>query len=251
MRAGKIGLVEVIALSICGVIGFSILSMGIVRQRALARGESCSQNLRQLGLSFHNYHDAFRQLPPGCGGTDSGSADEPLLGNASRLSPLVALLPFLEQQKLWQEISRPKRTAETVFPSMGPVPWYEAAAYTPWGQRPSLYVCPDDAASAQKHQTVASYAINYGDAIWRVGYPVNNSQHMRAVTRGMFSAEFVLRFRDVLDGLSNTLLISERRIAGPRVLKELDRALANLPVWLFLEMFLFANLSSESGSHDV
>lgn len=52
---------------------------------------------------------------------------------------------------------------------------------------------------------------------------------MRAVTRGMFSAEFVLRFRDVLDGLSNTLLISERRIAGPRVLKELDRAVAKNP----------------------
>ncbi|MFG0266878.1 MAG: DUF1559 domain-containing protein [Rhodopirellula sp. JB055] len=179
-------------------------------------------NLKQVGLAFHNYHSAYRMLPMGCGGTSSGSAEQPLLGNANRLSPLVGLTPFMEQQALWEKIANPLRANGEVYPAMGPVPWFDPEKYTPWGQRPEVLVCPADP-TAKDFPTVASYTINYGDAVMNVGAsPLEDMPpygRTPGALRGMFGYQMTFRFRDALDGLSNTLLMSEARIGGVRVAK--------------------------------
>lgn len=153
---------DAIAVSVICLLLASLLSMGIVRQRGAARSRSCENNLKQIGLAFHNYHSAFKQLPSGAGGTDSGSADKPLDGNAGRLSAFVGLTPFMEQQPLWAMISNPLRSGQDTFPPMGPVPWFDG--YKPWSQRPTILVCPADDAS-QAYGLAASYVLNYGDGV--------------------------------------------------------------------------------------
>ncbi|WP_443217351.1 DUF1559 domain-containing protein [Rhodopirellula sp. P2] len=182
-------------------------------------------NLKQVGLALHNYHSAYRMMPMGCGGTSSGSSEEPLLGNANRLSPLVALSPFMEQQALWEKIANPLQVNRESFPAMGPVPWFDPEKYTPWRQRPEALVCPADP-TAEDFPTVASYTINYGDAVMNVGAsPLEDMPpygRTPGALRGMFGYQMVFRFRDVLDGLSNTLLMSEARIGGVRVAKDVS-----------------------------
>ncbi len=217
--------VDVITFGVALMVGLVLLAGVVPRMRQNARRSTCEMNLKQVGLALHNYHSAYRAMPMGCGGTSSGSADEPTLGNANRLSPLVGLTPFFEQQPLWEKIANPLRANGEVFPAMGPVPWFDPKVYTPWNERPEVLVCPADP-TAKDFPTVASYTINYGDAVMNVGAsPLEEMppyERTPGALRGMFGYQMVFRFRDVLDGLSNTLLMSEARIGGVRVAKEVS-----------------------------
>ncbi len=80
---------------------------------------SCGNNFKQLGLGMHNYHAAYNQLPGHGTGTKrnfDGSTNYWWSGdNASsnwRLSALVGVTPFIEQQALWEQISNQALKAE-------------------------------------------------------------------------------------------------------------------------------------------
>ncbi|KLU02444.1 putative transmembrane region and signal peptide protein [Rhodopirellula islandica] len=216
---------DVTAIGIASMVGLVLLAGVVPRMRQSARRTTCEMNLKQLGLALHNYHSAYRMMPMGCGGTSSGSLEQPLLGNANRLSPLVGLTPFMEQQALWEKIANPLRVNGESFPAMGPAPWFDPDKYTPWRQRPEGMVCPADP-TAKDFPTAASYTINYGDAVMNVGAsPLEDMppyDRTPGALRGMFGYQMVFRFRDVLDGLSNTLLMSEARIGGVRVAKNVS-----------------------------
>uniref|UniRef100_UPI00356629A9 DUF1559 family PulG-like putative transporter n=1 Tax=Stieleria sp. TaxID=2795976 RepID=UPI00356629A9 len=163
----------------------------------------------------------------GSGGTDSGGVDRPKHGNAGRLSAFVAIAPFMEEQKLWEMISNPLRSGSDTFAAMGPVPWFDEQVYTPWSLRPKRLVCPDDR-QAQTDTLASSYVMNYGDGVEKVFYgrddwpnPNDSRSAMlaRATHRGVFGKQQEYKFRDVLDGLSNTLMLAESKVAGLRVAK--------------------------------
>lgn len=228
--------VDVLAMAVIVLLAASLMAMKVIRVRQHARGETCENNLKQIGLALHNYHSAYKVFPMGAGGTDNGDQDDPLGGNAGRLSALVGLSPFMEHQALWEQISNPLRMGDTTFPPMGPVPWYDAQKYPPWGQRPSTLVCPADP-DAKKFPLGSCYVLNYGDGILQVGASAGdplgrrmNALMMirRATQRGVFHQQRVIRFRDVLDGLSNTLLFSESQLGGKLVSRNV-RDLASDP----------------------
>ncbi|EMI47175.1 protein containing DUF1559 [Rhodopirellula sp. SWK7] len=98
------------------------LPMQLIRYRASARSASCSNNLKQIGLAIYNYNSAYARLPTGSGGSSSGDGGNLTVGNADRLSGLVGILPFLGEQKLWQEISTPWTGNDQTFPALGPAP---------------------------------------------------------------------------------------------------------------------------------
>ncbi len=223
MRLHRFSISEFAILMVCIFISTSLVLRATAQQRASARKTSCANNLRQLGLAIHNYHSAYKRLPAGSGGTSNGSKDEPLLGNADRLSPYAGLLPFMEHQQLWEQLSKPAALGGTKVPAMGPVPWYDPAKYLVWGNRPPVLVCPSDV-DAERFPVAASYTINYGDAVNNVGAPIDGLPPNYAADggskRGAFMRQQQLGFRDFLDGLSNTLLCSEARIGGPKVAKD-------------------------------
>ncbi|MEM6473288.1 MAG: DUF1559 domain-containing protein [Planctomycetota bacterium] len=218
------GWIQAVVLFICVSLIACLLLPRIARSRRQARMDQSINNLRQIGLATHNYHSAFKKLPQGTGGTTGGDAIDQ--SNYGRLGPLVALTPFMEAQALWEKISNPYRNPRSgkTFPPMGPVPWFSPEEYTPWGEAPSLLsnaALIDDEepevikgfADPRGSGLTTAYVACYGDGTYLLAEQDDEGRdaeaRRNATNRGMFAAATSIRFRDVLDGLSNTIMFSE------------------------------------------
>ena len=151
-------------------------------------------------LAIHNYHSAYKNLPSAMAG--SGGGRGPMDSNANRLGGLIALLPFCEGQATWEEISNPQFGRRASYPAMGPVPWNKS--YPPWKITLPVFRCPSDAAPAGHPFGITNYVFCIGDNVKSIHQPKPKND-----ARGIFSPRVFVRFRDTLDGLSNTIAVSE------------------------------------------
>lgn len=202
-----------VVIAIIGVL-VGLLLPAVQAAREAARRMSCSNNFKQIGLGYHNYHSAYKQLPAQGGGTDGAGFEH---HNTLRLSALVGLMPFVEQQALWEQIANPSNDNGIYFP-MGPPPW--VSVYPPWRTESPMLRCPSDPGSGLPAVARTNYALCTGDAIEAMdtgGYDSNQphsrdvgrAQEIRVSGRGMFVFREYMKFRDVLDGLSNTIMAGE------------------------------------------
>src|SRR5262249_55045677 len=74
-----------------------LLLSGVQRVREAAARTKCQNNLRQIALALHHYHDARGGLPPGISSTKSNEA-------YPRLAWPARLLPYLELDALWRQV---------------------------------------------------------------------------------------------------------------------------------------------------
>ena len=84
----------------------ALLLPAVQQAREAARRTQCRNNLKQLGLALHNYHDVHRILPPGIVSNSKGhyTAKEDAGRKAeSATSGLVLLLPFLEEAGIYDD----------------------------------------------------------------------------------------------------------------------------------------------------
>ena len=188
-------LVELLVLiAIVGVL-IGLLLPSVRFSGEAARRMACSNNFKQLGLAMHNYHSAYRQLPQAMGGT----AD-----NRHRLSGLVALTPFIEQQALWESISSRSIFEKVAYPPMGPPPWEDQ--YQPWVTQIPTLQCPSNPDQGETF-ALTNYTFCIGDRARDIHKPIPEN----TLSRGTFSVGHTTRFRDILDGLSNTIAAGEIR----------------------------------------
>ncbi|TWU46249.1 hypothetical protein Poly51_56450 [Rubripirellula tenax] len=213
-----------VVIAIIGVL-VGLLLPAVQAAREAARRMSCSNNFKQIGLGIHNYHSAYKNLPMqkgGTGGESSGNvawhAGSSLTNNRLGLSMLVALTPFVEQQAIWEVISNPYDDgAGNVFPAMGPTT--QNPNYDPWITELPMYRCPSDPGVGLPALGRTNYAACFGDALRRsntgafgdnLQSPVSGwEQQTRAAMRGVFVPTKFMKFRDILDGLANTICAGE------------------------------------------
>ncbi len=93
-----------VVIAIIGVL-VALLLPAVQQAREAARRMQCSNNMKQLGLAIHNYHDTFNSLPPGgIWGHDTPWSENVPSPNPARGSALVHLLPFVEQAALYDQL---------------------------------------------------------------------------------------------------------------------------------------------------
>jgi prepilin-type N-terminal cleavage/methylation domain-containing protein len=219
-----------VVIAIIGVM-VGLLLPAVQAAREAARRMQCSNNMKQIGLGLHNYHAAYNTFPALSGGTDDRGGGT---HNAYWLSWRVGILPFIEQQALWEQISNPNRldragNATQNWPAMGPVPWNDN--YIPWLTQVGTYRCPSDpiqrttgtastqlgfanyygctgdATYEQQHGGVQNSSIPSNDGTW--GSPGSGRW-----ARGFFRARNFQSFRDILDGTANTIAAGEVIVYG-------------------------------------
>tara|TARA_R110002073_G_scaffold56905_25_gene144857 strand:+ start:12676 stop:13905 length:1230 start_codon:yes stop_codon:yes gene_type:complete len=231
-----------VVIAIIGVL-VGLLLPAVQAAREAARRMQCSNNVKQLGLALHNYHSAYKQIPTQMGGTDRlGAAKADDDTNRRRLSFLVGLTPFFEQQALWEQISNPSlETTDGSTPTgtggkwhpMGPTGY--KLTYVPWSTEIGSLRCPSDPFTGLPAGGRTNYAANIGDGIDRVSFGGMNEigvfhsssggthttaqgwmiTRAKAANRGFFwPRKKKTAFRDVLDGLANTIAMGEIPTCG-------------------------------------
>ena len=185
-----------VVIAIIGIL-IALLLPAVQAAREAARRMQCTNNLKQIGLAIHNYATTYLEhFPVG----SPGSAKHGLF---------TTLLPYLEQSPMHDQIDWTLSTYDC------------PDRYTVV----SAYVCPSwpgepvfrDMTNHHMNGAVSTYQGTAGtprDGETVVSAPINGD----IPTNGIFGWQLIRRFRDVTDGLSNTLAIGEfvhrDRVAG-------------------------------------
>lgn len=185
-----------VVIAIIGVL-VGLLLPAVQAAREAARRMQCVNNLKQLGLAIHNYESTFRTFPAVRGGTTVEPGNN---SNRGQLAGWVSMLPFLEQQPLYNLAA-----SDTPY-VFGGVPWRMTAVNGGFWKRnqPQMLLCPSDAGGVISNPGFArnNYYFSRGDQgrSWQ-------DANFRGVFGGMENKHS--RIGDIGDGLSNTLVFSE------------------------------------------
>ncbi len=202
-RAG-FNLVELlVVIAIIGLL-IALLLPSVNAARESGRRAACGNNLHQLITALDVFENQFNHYPAGrdgCDGITTGPCNA--AGNDHRVgtSAFVRLLPFLEQQPLFD-------TCIEVFPaSVTMRPFYRVSAQLQSTRLGSL-VCPSDTAPPYYPGTqnaLASYVMVHG----KVGPDDGISGNMKVFNTGMFSYMIQRTRGECTDGTSNTMFVGE------------------------------------------
>lgn len=187
-----------VVIAIIGVL-IALLLPAVQAAREAARRSQCVNHLKQIGLAIQNYHDTYN-VAPCFGGGASRSND---------YSPHVGLLPFSEQQARWAELASANFQLE---------PWeetYNGTTYGAFMDPIATLCCPSDPNTRKGYVhdtntrpcTATNYGFSDGDFLVELYKGNNNPRTFFYMALGSYSP---VDFSSVIDGLSNTVFVSER-----------------------------------------
>jgi prepilin-type N-terminal cleavage/methylation domain-containing protein len=189
-----------VVIAIIGIL-VALLLPAVQSAREAARRMQCSNNLKQIGLALHNYHDTYKSFPP---------------GNLVRITPNqlfgdgwtwhARILPAMEQSGLYDRI---RNVTGTDIGTSTSAPQLLAGRDTKLG----FFQCPSHPNPAVSNPSKGGYQLSTYNGV--SGTTTFNDDQMDQITdigyngNGMFYLNSAVRIADVVDGTSNTLIVAE------------------------------------------
>lgn len=187
-------------LVVIGIIGLlaALLLPAVQAAREAGRRASCVNNLKQIGVALQNYHSTFETFPPGRLRCET----VPLQGRC--YSVYAFLLPYMEGANAQQAFN-------LLANADSPDPTFPNANVAARRQRLPVLLCPSDTgAIIQAGFGVHNYPLNTGTT-----FPVSTLNPGGVPITGVFFENSRIGLRDVRDGSSNTICISETTLSAP------------------------------------
>jgi prepilin-type N-terminal cleavage/methylation domain-containing protein/prepilin-type processing-associated H-X9-DG protein len=188
-----------------------LLLPAVQSAREAARRIQCTNNLKQVGLAVHNYHDSVGTLPLGCA-VVFDRAGNPIF---SGWGVTARILPFMEGQNVFNACN---------FSMANETPQNDTAMR--FGV--ATYMCPSDGRNQEiflddgQPRNNTNYAFNRGDwYVWGVAAAA-------PPPRSPFRVNVCVRLAAVTDGLSNTIIAAEVKTHTPYLLNCGDLSFAPL-----------------------
>ncbi|MDA1052933.1 MAG: DUF1559 domain-containing protein [Planctomycetota bacterium] len=209
---GGFTLVELlVVIAIIGIL-VALLLPAVQAAREAARRMSCGNNLKQIALAIHNYHDTYKAFPPIRGGQLVRGGSQPFGSNVTSYpgcpgwfnstawSWRALILPFVEQQPLYDQIN---------FNVIRDTTCYSAAPAWTGNKDPNQvqipgYNCPSEAWPNNGANAPTNYA-----GIWGMNANPFDGNIRRLGIFGMGSSVATVRMASITDGTANTVMVGE------------------------------------------
>jgi prepilin-type N-terminal cleavage/methylation domain-containing protein/prepilin-type processing-associated H-X9-DG protein len=191
-----------VVIAIIGIL-IALLLPAVQAAREAARRSSCRNNLKQIGLALHNFHDSRKEFPAGhpykvC----------PAYPNVHaflyRWSPHAMITPYMEQYNIYKALNLEVPLYTYSGPQCGPGYDVHPGNLEPVSHMIKPVLCPSDLERAiDEGFGPTNYVSCWGSGVppWTV--------HTTSETDGVFYNDSETRFADVTDGTSNTAMFSE------------------------------------------
>jgi len=208
-----------VVIAIIGVL-IALLLPAVQQAREAARRNQCTNNLKQIGLALHNYHDTFNILPPGSRRSRQPSGGLEAWGS---WSVQTMLLPYMDQQQVANMLNfeaNAYRTDSNDCFGNG------SMNFTAMSTQILGFICPSDPVRAAgttggRRHPGNNYLASAGDTS-RFG------TFSAADSRGPFWIDSNTTINQVSDGLKNTIFFSERIKGNQNTSRP-----AVSPAWIF------------------
>jgi prepilin-type N-terminal cleavage/methylation domain-containing protein len=233
---GGFTLIELLVVIAIIAILIGLLLPAVQQAREAARRASCTNNLHQMAIAAHNFHEAFKQFPPGyLGAKPPHCRSASLSTKYQNIGHLAFLLPYMEGDNIWKGMQTDKN-----IDNYNATNWW--ASVTDWNLARSKvpgFLCPSSNMEGADSGTGVILEIfcstsctgpppepcgftlwwfansDGGDQLGKTNYlgvsgvlgEVDDGGWNRL--RGIFNSRSKTKFRDITDGTSSTLMFGE------------------------------------------
>lgn len=236
-------LIELLVVIAIIAILIALLLPAVQQAREAARRTQCKNNMKQLALAAHNFESTYGNLPPGYLGPDLPTEDGSIAGSPY-IGPLAHLLPYVEQPAVYQSMNvtqlnpdlasstqqRWFNDATTLQAAYAKIPGYECPSANPYANTVSVITRTHWWLTNPTTGGVSITYFSFGNstALPTTANPSGTAANLGRTNylavagrmgelghsgwdnwKGCFSRRKKVKFRDITDGLSNTLLFGE------------------------------------------